>query len=211
MTLLIRPLRHAAYRPTLEAMRRFTAERGPDTDDELWLVEHEPVFTLGLAGRDEHVLTAGDIPVVRTERGGQVTYHGPGQVVAYPLLDLRRLDLGVRELVFRLEQSILQTLAVWGLDGRRVPRAPGVYVPLPGGEGRFAGLAKIAALGIKISGGCSYHGMALNVAMNLEPFARIDPCGYAGLRTVDLAVLGVAAEPGEVARLLAARLMAHLC
>lgn len=197
------------YAQTRDAMREFTRRRDADTQDELWLLEHPPVFTLGLAGRAQHLLDAGSIPVVRTERGGQVTYHGPGQVIAYPLLDLRRMGIGVKELVFRIEQSIIQALAIYGIDARRVAGAPGVYVPVSGGEGRFAGLAKIAALGIKISGGCSYHGLALNVAMDLEPFARIDPCGYAGLRTVDLAVLGVAAEPGEVARQLAQRLLAH--
>lgn len=197
------------YAQTRDAMREFTRTRGADTPDELWLLEHPPVFTLGVAGRTEHLLDAGAIPVLRTERGGQVTYHGPGQVVAYTLLDLRRMGIGVKELVFRIEQSVIQALDAYGVDARRVDGAPGVYVPLPGGEGRFAGLAKIAALGIKISGGCSYHGLALNVAMDLEPFARIDPCGYAGLRTVDLAALGVAAEPGEVARRLAQRLLAH--
>ena len=191
-------------------MREFTRTRAADTPDELWLLEHPPVFTLGLAGREVHVLRPGGIPVVRTERGGQVTYHGPGQVIAYPLLDLRRLGIGARELVFRIEQSIVQVLASYDVDARRVSGAPGVYVPLAGGEGRFAGLAKIAALGIKISSGCSYHGLALNVAMDLEPFARIDPCGYAGLRTVDLAALAVAAEPSEVAERLAQRLAAHL-
>lgn len=197
------------YAQTRDAMREFTRTRGTDTPDELWLLEHPPVFTLGLAGRSGHVLHPGAIPVIHTERGGQVTYHGPGQVIAYTLLDLRRLGIGVKELVFRIEQSIIQVLASYGIDARRVPGAPGVYVPVPGGEGRFAGLAKIAALGIKISAGCSYHGLALNAAMDLEPFARIDPCGYAGLRTVDLAALGVAAEPAEVAGRLAQRLLAH--
>ncbi len=200
----------ADYADTLEAMREFTRTRDADTPDELWLLQHPPVFTLGLAGRRDHLLAPGRIPVVGTERGGQVTYHGPGQVIAYPLVDLRRLGIGVKELVFRIEQSIIQTLDGFGLDGRRVPGAPGVYVPLPGGEGRFAGVAKIAALGIKISRGCSYHGLSLNVAMDLEPFTRIDPCGYPGLRTVDFAALGVAADPIEVAQRLALRLEAHL-
>ena len=200
----------ADYADTLEAMREFTRTRDADTPDELWLLQHPPVFTLGLAGRRDHLLAPGRIPVVGTERGGQVTYHGPGQVIAYPLVDLRRLGIGVKELVFRIEQSIIQTLDGFGLDGRRVPGAPGVYVPLPGGEGRFAGVAKIAALGIKISRGCSYHGLSLNVAMDLEPFTRIDPCGYPGLRTVDFAALGVAADPSEVAQRLALRLEAHL-
>jgi len=200
----------ADYAETLEAMRAFTRGRHSDTPDELWLLQHPPVYTLGLAGRTEHLLSPGGIPVVKTERGGQVTYHGPGQVVAYPLLDLRRLEIGVKELVYRLEQSIIQALAGYGVDARRVPGAPGVYVPLAGGAGRFQGLAKIAALGIKISGGCSFHGLALNVAMDLEPFGRIDPCGYPGLRTADLSTLGVTADPSEVAQRLAERLRAHL-
>ena len=209
MSIVVRPWRRAEYAPTLQAMREFTAARDASTPDELWLVEHPPVFTLGLAGRAEHLLRTGDIPVVQTERGGQVTYHGPGQVVAYPLLDLRRLGIGVKELVFRLEQSVIQTLAAWGIDGRRVPGAPGVYVPLPGGDGAFAGLAKIAALGIKVSRGCSFHGLALNVAMDLEPFSRIDPCGYPALRTVDFAAMGVDAVPAQVAQQLSDRLLAH--
>jgi len=200
----------ADYARTREAMREFTRARTGDTPDELWLLQHPPVFTLGLAGRVEHVLDPGAIPIVKTERGGQVTYHGPGQVIAYPLLDLRRLGIGVKELVFRLEQSVIQALAGYAIDARRVQGAPGVYVPLPGGEGRFQGFAKIAALGIKITGGCSFHGLALNVAMDLEPFGRIDPCGYPGLRAVDLASLGVDAEPSEVAQRLAERLQAHL-
>ena len=209
MSIVVRPWRRAEYASTLQAMREFTAARDASTPDELWLVEHPPVFTLGLAGRAEHLLRTGDIPVVQTERGGQVTYHGPGQVVAYPLLDLRRLGIGVKELVFRLEQSVIQTLAAWSIDGRRVPGAPGVYVPLPGGEGAFAGLAKIAALGIKVSRGCSFHGLALNVAMDLEPFSRIDPCGYPALRTVDFATMGVDALPAQVAQQLSDRLLAH--
>jgi lipoyl(octanoyl) transferase len=184
-------------------MRSFTASRLADTPDELWLVEHEAVFTQGLAGREEHVLQAGSIPVVRTERGGQVTFHGPGQVVAYPLVDLRRLGIYVKEFVFRLEQAVIDLLADHGVTGHRVRSAPGIYVRLndpfghavlplapPGGDA-LAGLGKIAALGIKVSRHCSYHGLALNVAMDLEPFSRIDPCGYAGLKTVDLQSFGV--------------------
>ena len=185
------------------AMRAFTAARGADTEDELWLVEHPPVFTQGVAGRDAHVLAAGDIPVVRTDRGGQVSYHGPGQVVAYPLVDLRPLGIFVKEYVFRIEQAVLDTLARHGVTGHRVRGAPGIFVrladpfghallaaPAPG-AGWFDGLGKIAALGIKVSRHCTYHGVALNVAMDLEPFSRIDPCGYAGLTTVDLRALGV--------------------
>ena len=199
------------------AMRSFTAARTPDTPDELWLVELEPVFTLGVAGRDEHVRDAGGIAVVRTSRGGQVTYHGPGQVVAYPLVDLRRLRIYVKEYVYRLEQAALDVLATYALTGHRVTGAPGVFVRLtdPSGhrrlattpaDGRFDGLGKVAALGIKVSNHCAYHGLAFNVAMDLEPFARIDPCGYAGLATVDLATLGVHASWGDVAQRLGARL-----
>jgi lipoyl(octanoyl) transferase len=191
-------------------MKAFTRQRGPETADELWLCEHEPVFTLGLAGRREHLLAPGVIPIEATERGGQVTYHGPGQVLAYPLLDLRRLGIGVKELVYRLEQAIIQVLAEHQVDARRVPGAPGVYVPMDGGEGAFTGLAKIAALGVRVSRGCSLHGLALNVAMDLEPFSRINPCGYPGLRTTDLHSLGVSAQPAVVAAALAERLAAHL-
>ena len=191
------------YAGVESAMRDFTAARGPDTDDELWLVEHDPVFTQGIAGRAAHLHDAGDIPVVQTSRGGQVTYHGPGQVVAYPLLDLRRRGIYVRELVFRLEEAVLRTLVDAGVTGHRVRGAPGIYVrldepfahaplaPAEPGCNPFAGLGKIAALGIKVSRHCSYHGVALNVAMDLSPFAGIDPCGYAGLRTADLRSLGI--------------------
>jgi lipoyl(octanoyl) transferase len=183
------------------AMRAFTRARTAETEDELWLVEHDPVFTQGIAGREAHVLAAGDIPVVRTDRGGQVTYHGPGQVVAYPLLDLRRRGYFVKEYVYRIEQAVLDVLAGFGVTGHRVRTAPGVYVRLadpfghavlaPDSANPLQGLGKIAALGIKVSNHCTYHGVALNVAMDLEPFERIDPCGYKGLRTVDLASLGV--------------------
>jgi lipoyl(octanoyl) transferase len=208
------------YAETEAAMRAFTAARTPDTEDELWLVEHPPVFTQGVAGRDAHVLAAGDIPVVRTERGGQVTFHGPGQVVAYPLLDLRRRGIYVKEYVFRIEEAVIDTLWSFGVVGHRVRGAPGIYVRLadPGGHGvlqpaaldPFAGLGKIAALGIKVSQHCTYHGVALNVAMDLEPFSRIDPCGYAGLRTVDMHTVGVQAAWAAVAALLAARLGSRL-
>lgn len=208
------------YTETEAAMRAFTAARTGDTEDELWLVEHDPVFTLGLAGRDGHVLAAGDIPVVRTDRGGQVTYHGPGQVVAYPLLDLRRRGYYVKEYVFRIEQAVLDTLAHFGVTGHRVRGAPGIYVRLgePFGHGvlqvdsadPFKGLGKIAALGIKVSQHRSYHGVALNVAMDLAPFARIDPCGYAGLQTVDLQGLGVAVSFDEAAARLARALQSRL-
>ena len=204
------------------AMREFTAARGPETEDELWLVEHDPVFTQGLAGRPEHVLGASGIPVVQTQRGGQVTYHGPGQVVAYPLVDLQRMGIYVKEFVFRLESAVLRVLESCGVTGHRIVGAPGIYVRLddpfshaalaphgPGGN-PFAGLGKIAALGIKVSRHCSYHGLALNVAMDLEPFSRIDPCGYAGLATVDLRSLGVDIEWNDAAERLAQALQRHL-
>lgn len=204
------------YADTEAAMRAFTAARTAETEDELWLVEHPPVFTQGVAGKDEHVLVAGDIPVVRTERGGQVTYHGPGQVVAYPLVDLKRLSIYVKEYVFRLEEAVIATLATFGVTGHRVKGAPGIYVRMadPAGHARltdgeaagFRGLGKIAALGIKVSQHRSYHGLALNVAMDLEPYGRINPCGYQGLQTVDLRSLGVHARWDHVAAQLAAQL-----
>lgn len=208
------------YDLSFDAMRRFTEQRGPETPDELWLVQHPPVFTLGVAGLPAHVLNAGDIPVLRSNRGGQVTYHGPGQVVAYPLVDLRRLGIYVKEYVFRVEAAVIQTLDALGVVGCRVTGAPGIYVNLadPGRAGipagprldPFAGLGKIAALGIKVSNHCAYHGVALNVCMDLEPFSRINPCGYAGLRTVDLATLGIDADVTAVGHLLAQRLSSHL-
>jgi lipoyl(octanoyl) transferase len=210
------------YADTLQAMRDFTAQRTPDTDDQLWLVEHAPVFTQGVAGRAEHVRDALGIPVVQSNRGGQVTYHGPGQVVAYPLVDLRRLNIFVKEYVYRLEHAVLKVLEDHAVTGHRVAGAPGVYVrlddpfghaalagPAPAGD-PFRGLGKIAALGIKVSNHCAYHGVALNVAMDLGPFERIDPCGYAGLRAVDLATLGVPTDWATVARQLGQRLSAQL-
>lgn len=192
-------------------MREFTSRRNADTDDEIWLVEHPPVFTLGQAGKREHVLAPGAIPVIASDRGGQVTYHGPGQVVAYTLIDLRRLEIFVKELVYRIEQATIQTLESYGVDARRVRGAPGVYVPHEGGgSGEFAGLAKIAALGIKVSSGRSYHGVALNVAMDLTPFSMINPCGYAGLAAVDLATLDIRADWNDAAARLGERLQAHL-
>ena len=210
-------------RPNAEveaAMRAFTTARTAETEDELWLVEHDAVFTQGIAGREEHVLAAGTIAVVRTDRGGQVTYHGPGQVVAYPLVDLRRLGIYVKEYVFRIEAALIDTLADFGITGHRVRSAPGIYVRLadPFGHGvlasagidPFAGLGKIAALGIKVSNHRTYHGLALNVAMDLEPFARINPCGYAGLQTVDLRTVGVQAGWDDAAQQLSAHLQRRL-
>src|SRR5262245_2598942 len=216
----IRSLGRVEYAPTFEAMRRFTDARTPDTPDELWLCEHPPVYTLGIAGKSEHLLAPGGIPVVPTNRGGQVTYHGPGQVVAYPLVDLRRLGLFAKEYVHRLEQAILQTLEAYEVTGHRVAGAPGIYVRLadPFGHGAlagprpepFEGLGKIAALGIKISQHRSYHGVALNVAMDLSPFDGINPCGYPGLKTVDLATLGVSTDWATASSRLAERLATHL-
>ncbi len=207
----VRDLGRAGYLPTWQAMRAFTAQRGPDSPDELWLVEHPPVFTLGQAGRREHLLDPGEIPVVATDRGGQVTYHGPGQVVVYTLIDLHRLGIFVRELVYRIEQSVIQTLDESGIAAQRVRGAPGVYVrdPASRAAGELAGFAKIAALGIKVSRGRSYHGVALNVAMDLEPFSRIDPCGYAGLPTVDLSTLGASISWRDAADRLTGRLAQH--
>jgi lipoyl(octanoyl) transferase len=177
---LVRDLGRRAYEPVWRAMQRFTDVRDDATRDELWLVEHDPVFTLGQAGKPEHVLAPGDIPVLQVDRGGQVTYHGPGQIVAYPLLDLRRLKLGVREYVQRIEQAVIDTLADWNINAQRRDGAPGVYVDEK----------KVAALGIRVRRGCSFHGLAFNVAMDLEPFARINPCGYAGLQVTSMALLG---------------------
>lgn len=161
-------------------MQRFTDTRNADTRDELWVVEHEPVFTLGQAGKPEHVLMPGEIPVIHVDRGGQVTYHGPGQIVVYPLLDLKRLKVGVREYVERIEQAVMDTLGEWNIGAARREGAPGVYV---------AG-AKVAALGIRVRRGCTFHGLAFNVAMDLEPFSRINPCGYEGLQVTSVLDLG---------------------
>ena len=177
---VVRQLGRQAYEPVWRAMQRFTDARTDDTVDELWVVEHDPVFTLGQAGKDEHVLAPGAIPVVHVDRGGQVTYHGPGQIVVYPLLDLRRLGIGVREYVCRIEQAIIDTLLEWNIIAQRREGAPGVYV----------GDAKIAALGIRVRRGCTFHGLAFNVAMDLEPFLRINPCGYQGLQVTSVLDLG---------------------
>ena len=228
------------YLPTYEAMQAYTDKRNRQNNDEvcsqtsyslpsvLWICEHNPVFTQGLAGKTEHILNAGDIPIIQTNRGGQVTYHGPGQVVAYPLIDLKAAGFFVKGYVYRLEEAIIRTLAHFGVTGHRVAGAPGIYVrlddpfshallpqrPQKSNLGQttidFTGLGKIAALGIKISRHCAYHGVALNVAMDLEPFSRINPCGYSGLQTVDLAMLGVSASWDDVAKVLANKLSAYL-
>lgn len=195
----------AAYPDVWQAMQAFTASRGPATPDEIWLCEHAPVYTLGQAGRETHILNPGGIDVVRCDRGGQVTYHGPGQVVAYSLFDLRRAGLYVRDYVALLEDAALAVLEHYGVSGQRAPGAPGVYVRQSDGS-----LAKIAALGIKIRNGCAYHGLALNVAMDLTPFAGINPCGYEGLRTTDLAACGVSCRVHDVGQILAGQIMHRL-
>lgn len=176
---VLRRLGLAHYVATWRAMQRFTDARGPSTPDEIWLLEHPPVYTLGMAARREHVLAPGDIPVVSTDRGGQVTYHGPGQLVIYPLLDVRRLGLTVRGLVTALESTVIEYAAELGVHARARREAPGVYV----------GDRKLASVGLRIRRGASYHGLALNVSLDLEPFSRIDPCGYAGLEMTQLAAL----------------------
>jgi len=195
-----RALGRVAYEPTWRAMQAFTRARTAETLDQLWRVEHPPVFTLGLAGRPEHVLAPGDIPVVSTDRGGQVTYHGPGQAVAYLLLDLRRRGYGVRELVRRIETAVIDLLAERDISGRRRDGMPGVYV----------GDAKIAAIGLRVARGCTYHGVSLNVDGDLEPFSRIDPCGYPGLEATRLADLGVRDNVDIAGRSLAQALERHL-
>jgi lipoyl(octanoyl) transferase len=184
---ITRWLGRVEYEPTWRAMQRFTDERDADTEDELWLLEHPPVFTLGMAADPGHVLAAGEVPVVQTDRGGQVTYHGPGQLVVYPLIDIRRLGMGVRDLIVTLEKSVIDLVATHGVRavGRR--DAPGVYV-----DGR-----KLASVGMRIRRGASYHGLALNVDMDLTPFSRINPCGMVGMEVTQLKDLGV---PGDVER-----------
>ena len=225
------------YLPTWQAMQDFTAARDETTPDALWICEHPAVYTQGLAGKADHILNPGSIPVVQTNRGGQVTFHGPGQVVAYPLIDLKRAGYFIKEYVYRIEESVIRALAHFGVTGHRVAGAPGIYVrlddpfsharlhrpsaslPPPLGEGGgggspapdpFHNLGKIAALGIKVSRHCTYHGVALNVAMDLEPFSRINPCGYAGLKTTDLSTIGVSASWQEAADVLGQKLITHL-
>jgi lipoyl(octanoyl) transferase len=235
----IRPLGRVDYLPTWAAIKAFTASRPvalPRTEnssqiglqptdyvrDQLWICEHPAVFTQGLAGKAEHVLNAGNIPVVQTDRGGQVTFHGPGQVVAYPLIDLRRAGYFVKEYVYRIEEAVIRTLAHFGVTGHRVAGSPGIYVRLDDPFSHaaltgpvdpanpFAGLGKIAALGIKVSRHCTYHGVALNVAMDLEPFSRINPCGYEGLQTTDLRSLSMSVTWDEAAKVLAEKLASRL-
>jgi len=197
--LIVRRLALRDYEPTWRAMQSFTDRRGAGTADELWLLEHPPVYTLGKAGRPEHVIDPGGIPVIATDRGGQVTYHGPGQLVAYLLLDLPRAGIGVKRLVQLLEQAVVELLAGYGIESSARPYAPGVYV-----EG-----AKIAAVGLRIRRGCSFHGLALNVDLDLTPFSQIDPCGYPGLAVTAIAQLDAPASIGPVGTGLAGRI-AHL-
>lgn len=207
---IIRELGRAEYEPVFASMRAFTDARDTDTPDELWIVEHPPVFTLGLGADRSHVLAAHDIPVVQTDRGGEVTFHGPGQVVIYLLMDLRRNKPGgklyARQFVNKIEQAIIEVLAAYNLDGERIAGAPGIYIA--GAEQKGA---KIAALGLKVRGnGCTYHGVSLNVAMDLAPFSWINPCGYAGLATVDMRSMGVAVPLAEVQQALARELVRQL-
>ena len=197
---ILRWLGRAEYAPTWSAMQELTQARDANTPDEIWFLEHPPVFTLGMNAAREHVLAPGDIPLVQIDRGGQVTYHGPGQLVVYPLLDVRRLGLGVRQLVVALETAIIAMVAQWNIRavGRR--DAPGIYV-----DGR-----KLASIGLRIRRGCSYHGLAFNIAMDLEPFRRINPCGYQGLEVTDLRTLGVELKLHAAAQLLAPQLLEAL-
>jgi lipoyl(octanoyl) transferase len=185
------------YEPIWRAMQKFTDERTTETIDELWLVEHPPVFTQGQAGKPEHILAAGDIPVVQVDRGGQVTYHGPGQIVAYPLVDLKRHKIGIKALVHGIEEAIIQTSAEYNVEAKRKEKAPGVYV-----QGR-----KIASLGLRVRKGCTFHGLAFNIRMDLEPFARINPCGYAGLEVTQLSELNSEVDFNEVQEIL----VQHFC
>ena len=220
--MLVKPLGRVNYQDAYQAMQDFTAGRKPDTEDEIWLCQHPPVFTQGLAGLAGHVLNAGDIPVIPTNRGGQVTYHGPGQVMAYPMVNLQRAGYFVKEYVYRLEEAVIKTLSHFGITGHRVANAPGIYVRLAdpfahtaltgpaAPSDPFKGLGKISALGIKVSRQCTYHGLALNVKMDLEPFGRINPCGYAGLQSVDLFTMGVDTSWEESADVLGRKLQSLL-
>ena len=214
------------YVRSLQEMQDFTARRNEHTPDEIWLCQHPPVFTQGLAGKPEHLLSAGDIPLIASNRGGQVTFHGPGQVVAYALIDLKRAGYFVKEYVFRIEEAVLKTLVQVGVTGHRVAGAPGIYVrpDAPFDHARlpsrpqhglspapdFTGLAKIAALGVKVSRHCAYHGVALNVHMDLSPFSLINPCGYAGLATTDLFTIGIEVSWQEMADVLGSKLATSL-
>ena len=222
MALAPRQLGLVDYASTFAVMQDFTAARKVNTPDALWICEHPPVYTQGLAGKADHLLNPGNIAVVQSDRGGQVTYHGPGQVVAYPLIDLKRAGYYVKEYVYRIEESVIKTLAHFGVTGHRIAGSPGIYVRLDDPHAHaaltgpllpadpFRGLGKIAALGIKVSRHCTYHGVALNVAMDLEPYSRINPCGYAGLQTIDLSTIGVTASWQEAAEVLSHKLSSYL-
>ena len=199
-TLIIRQLGRREYRPTWQAMRDFTDGRTEDTPSELWVVEHPPVFTQGQAGKAEHLLGPGDIPVVQTDRGGQVTYHGPGQLVIYLLISLREAGIGIRRLVSIMEDAIIGLLDGYGIEAEARSDAPGVYV-----DGR-----KIASLGLRVRRGCTYHGLALNVSNDLDPFQRINPCGHAGLEVTSTRELGISGDQAALARELTDRLAAAL-
>ncbi len=188
------------YEPVWKAMREFTDQRDNDTDDEIWLLQHSPVFTQGQAGKKEHVLNSGSIPVIQTDRGGQVTYHGSGQLICYVLLNLRRLDLTIKKLVSLLEQSVIDLLKQYGFDSERRKNAPGIYIDQE----------KIAALGLRVRKGCTYHGLAINVNMDLEPFSRINPCGFPGMTVTQLADLGIDRSLSEVGRTLTDILCTYL-
>ncbi len=198
--MIVRPLGRADYEPTWQSMMKFTAERSAETPDELWVVEHPPVFTLGQAGKPEHLLVDTGIPLVKIDRGGQITYHGPGQVVVYLLIDLPRRKLKVRELVSRIEQAVIDCLGEQGVTAERHDGAPGVYV----------GPAKVAALGLRVRNGCCYHGVSLNVDMDLSPFSAINPCGYAGMAVTQTKDLGIALTPPQAAEALTRHLIAQL-
>lgn len=200
MSLLIRQLGMQPYEKTWQDMQDFTDQRSEETDDELWLLQHPPVYTLGKNGKPEHILDPGDIPIVQSDRGGQVTYHGPGQIVVYALLDLNRLRIGVRELVTRLEDGVINLLDDYGIHAKARRDAPGVYV-----DGR-----KIAALGLRVRKGCSFHGLSFNVDMDLEPFSRINPCGYEGLEVTQLADLVEDLDFKDVERLLLSHLQQQI-
>jgi lipoyl(octanoyl) transferase len=235
MTIDIHHLGRVDYEPTYSAMQEFTSQRGlqanQDVRDQLWICEHPPVYTQGLAGKAEHIFNPDGIPVVQTNRGGQVTYHGPGQVVGYPLIDLKRAGYFVKEYVYRIEEAVIRTLLHFGVTGHRVGSAPGIYVRLDDPTSHapleqrprkvdpsaakaidpdFTGLGKIAALGIKVSRNCTYHGVALNVAMDLEPYSRINPCGYVSLKTVDLSTIGVTVGWSDAADVLSHKLATYL-
>jgi lipoyl(octanoyl) transferase len=229
MSIELQMLGRVDYATTVQSMQEYTAQRTPESPDKLWICEHAALYTQGLAGKSDHLLNPGDIPVVATNRGGQVTFHGPGQVVAYPLIDLQRSGYYVKEYVYRVEEAVIRTLDHFGVTGHRVAGAPGIYVRMndphshallpqrpqrresaSAPEPDFEGLGKIAALGIKVSRHCTYHGVALNVAMDLEPFGRINPCGYAGLQTVDLSTIGVHTTWEEAAQVLGQQLSIRL-